>query len=197
MHPVAFEGREGRSDCRPAARQFNRVSRHQLLSIGLNERTIERRVASHRLFVDEQGAFSLSPVLAGDEWGRWMGGNTDRSSSFLSEESAAAASGLWDLPRRFECITRPGSGYSGLPLGRARSGAEIRALEILRAAARPLPRLNVRVAGEEADLSWPGLRLIIEIDGTFHLDVGEEARKDAAWSAAGWTVRCGWSLEVP
>jgi hypothetical protein len=80
--------------------------------------------------------------------------------------------------------------YSGLPLARARSGAEVRALEILRDAGRPLPRLNVKVAGEEADLSWPARRLIVEIDGgPFHLDVGEDARKEAAWRGAGWTVR--------
>ncbi|MGH2954416.1 MAG: DUF559 domain-containing protein [Solirubrobacterales bacterium] len=80
--------------------------------------------------------------------------------------------------------------YTGLPLERARSGAEIMALEILRAAGRPLPKLNARVAGEEADLSWSRLRLIIEIDGApFHLDVGEDARKQACWEAEGWTVR--------
>lgn len=80
--------------------------------------------------------------------------------------------------------------YSGLPLERARSGAEVRALEVLRAAGRPLPQLNVRIAGEEADLSWREQRLIVEVDGApFHLDVGEDARKEAVWSAAGWTVR--------
>jgi hypothetical protein len=79
--------------------------------------------------------------------------------------------------------------YSGLPLERARSGAEIRALEVLRAAGRPLPRLNARVAGEEADLSWTQRRLIIEIDGgPFHLDRGEDARKEKAWRRAGWQV---------
>ena len=80
--------------------------------------------------------------------------------------------------------------YSGLPLERARSGAEVRALEILRDADRPLPRLNVRIAGEEADLSWARERLIVEIDGApFHQDVGEDARKEARWRAAGWEVR--------
>jgi hypothetical protein len=80
--------------------------------------------------------------------------------------------------------------YAGLPLERARSGAEIRALEVLRDAQRPLPSLNVRIAGEEADLSWRRARLIVEIDGApFHLDVGEDARKERAWEAAGWSVR--------
>ena len=80
--------------------------------------------------------------------------------------------------------------YSGLPLQRARSGAEVRALELLRDAGRPMPRLNTRVASEEADLSWPRARLILEIDGApFHLDAGEDARKEKAWRNAGWTVR--------
>ena len=79
--------------------------------------------------------------------------------------------------------------YAGLPVARARSGAEIRALMVLRDAARQLPRLNSPVAGIEADLSWPEARLIIEIDGgPFHLDVGEDARKEAAWRKAGWTI---------
>lgn len=80
--------------------------------------------------------------------------------------------------------------YAGLPLERARSGAEIRAMEILRDAGRRLPALNVVVAGEEADLVWRGERLIIEIDGgPFHLDRGEDERKRATWEAAGWQVR--------
>ncbi len=66
----------------------------------------------------------------------------------------------------------------------------MRALMILRDAGRPMPALNVCRAGEEADLSWPAHRLIIEIDGApFHLDRGEDARKQARWEAAGWLVR--------
>lgn len=80
--------------------------------------------------------------------------------------------------------------YAGLPLERARSGAEVKALELLRDAGRPLPRLNVRVAGEEADLSWPSRRLIVEIDGgPYHRDRGEDARKTEVWVRAGWEVR--------
>lgn len=88
--------------------------------------------------------------------------------------------------RLLETIAR----YAGLPLERARSGAEVRALEILRAAGYVLPRLNVRIAGEEADLSWSARRALIEVDGgPFHLDAGEDARKQACWERAGWTVR--------
>jgi very-short-patch-repair endonuclease len=82
------------------------------------------------------------------------------------------------------------SRYSGLPIGRARSGAEVRAMELLREARFVLPNLNFVVAGVEADLSWAKLRLIIEIDGgPFHDDRGEDARKQAIWEGAGWTVR--------
>jgi very-short-patch-repair endonuclease len=82
------------------------------------------------------------------------------------------------------------SRYAGLPLERARSGAEVRALEVLRDGSFVLPRLNVRIAGEEADLSWAAHRLLIEVDGgPFHLDVGEDARKQTRWERARWTVR--------
>ena len=62
-------------------------------------------------------------------------------------------------------------------------------MELLRDAGVTLPRLNARVNGEEADLSWSAERRILEIDGgPFHLDVGEDARKQRRWEAAGWTV---------
>jgi hypothetical protein len=87
-------------------------------------------------------------------------------------------------------VLRTLASYAGLPVNRARSGAEVRALMVLRNAGRPLPRLNQKVAGEEADLSWLAEKLIIEIDGgLFHQDVGEDARKEAVWRSAGWTVR--------
>jgi Protein of unknown function (DUF559) len=260
-----------------AQRQFNRVSRAQLLELGLSHHAIAHRVSSGELAAVEEGVYAFAPVIGHDSWGRWMGATLTAPGSALSHTSAAAASGFWSRPRPFETITRPGSGgprihggvrayrstcladdttvlrgipittvprtlldlarmvgnralaralresirlqltslqavgdclgryprrhgsrrlaaavarYAGLPLERARSGAEIRAIEILRDAKRPLPALNCRIAGEEADLSWATARLIIEIDGgPFHLDVGEDARKQGAWERAGWTVR--------
>lgn len=81
------------------------------------------------------------------------------------------------------------SRYAGLPLSRTRSDAEARALELIREWGCPAPQVNVRIAGEEADLSWPEHRLVIEIDGPqFHLDAAEDARKEAVWRAAGWSV---------
>ncbi len=262
---------------RLAGRQFNRVSRQQLAQLGLSESAIVYRLSQGRLVAVEEGVFAVAPVLEHDDWGHWMGATLTTPGSVLSHTSAAAAWGLWSLPRAFETVTRPGSGgprrhgdvlayrssileddctelrgipitsvartlldlargvsgralartlrdavrlelvtlieigdalgrhrrrrgtrqlasvvarYSELPLDRARSGAEIRAMELLREAGRPLPRLNIHIAGEEADLSWPKWRLIVEIDGgPFHLDKGEDARKEAVWRQAGWTVR--------
>ncbi len=260
-----------------AGRQFNRVSRQQLLALGLTAAMIDHRIATGRFVVLEEAVLAVAPVLAHDPWGRWMGATLTAPDTVLSHVSAAAAGGYWTLRRPFETVTRPGSGgprrhggllvyrsamldgdctelhgipvttvprtlldlartvsdralaralreavrlklvslaeigdtlgrhhrrrgsrrlalavarYSGLPLERARSGAEIRAIEVLRDAGRSLPLLNHDVAGEEADLCWPRLRLIIEIDGgPFHLDVGEDARKQSIWERAGWTVR--------
>jgi hypothetical protein len=92
--------------------------------------------------------------------------------------------------RGVRALARTVARYSGLPIERARSGAEVRAMEVLRDSGVALPRLNVNVAREEADLSWPARRLIIEIDGDpFHLDEGEDERKEGIWRGAGWTVR--------
>ena len=80
-------------------------------------------------------------------------------------------------------------GLADLPLGRARSDAETRALEVLALDGRPLPELNRVIAGREVDLSWPAHRLIVEIDGPqFHLDPAEDDRRQAPWVRAGWTV---------
>jgi hypothetical protein len=260
------------------ARQYNRVSRSQLLALGFTQKAITHRLRTGRLFQVEEGVFALAPALEHDKWGRWMGATLTAPESYLSHASAGAAREFWSLPRHFEIVTRPGTGgprrfgdvlvfrsltlagdteilngipittvprtlldlarigisdkalaravreairpklttmatltdfliahdwqrgtrrlaktlarYSGLPLERARSGAEIRAIEILRDAHRPMPQLNRLIAGEEADLSWRRERLILEIDGgPFHLDVGEDARKQAIWEAAGWEVR--------
>ena len=259
-----------------AGTQFNRVSRLQLYELDFSDDAILHRVETGRLVIVEEGVFAMPPVLD-DDWGRWMGVTLTAPGTVLSHQSAAAAHGFWSSPRRFETVTRAGSGgrrrvggllayrshtlegeweelrgvpitsvprtlldlaaqlseralaravreairlklttaeaiaecigrhhrrrgtlrlarvlarYAGLPLERARSGAEVRALELLRDGGSALPRLNVRIAGEEADLVWPQWRLIIEIDGgPFHLDKGEDARKEAVWRAAGWIVR--------
>ena len=61
-------------------------------------------------------------------------------------------------------------------------------LEQLQAAGSP--RVNVRIAGEEADLVFENEKQILEIDGPqFHGFREEDARKQARWEEAGYTVR--------
>jgi len=80
--------------------------------------------------------------------------------------------------------------YEHLRLHRCKSDAEAYAVELIAEAKLPLPDVNIYRAGEEADLSWPDRRLIIEIDGDqFHQDKREDARKTAVWQQAGWRVR--------
>lgn len=86
-------------------------------------------------------------------------------------------------------LTRRLARYEGLQLHRCRSDAEALAAVTLADARVPTPDVNVRIAGEEADLSWPERRLIVEIDGgSYHQDKLEDARRTAAWRAAGWQV---------
>lgn len=80
--------------------------------------------------------------------------------------------------------------YEHVPYHRTRSDPEGRALELLHDAGFELPQVNIRVAGEEADLVDLGRRRIIEIDGPqYHQFPAEDARKAARWHAAGFTVR--------
>lgn len=80
--------------------------------------------------------------------------------------------------------------YATIPYHRCRSDAESRALEVLHDAGILAPKVNVRVAGREADLVWRPRRLIIEIDGPqWHLFAEEDAIKQAKWEKAGYTVR--------
>jgi hypothetical protein len=80
--------------------------------------------------------------------------------------------------------------YATLPYERTRSDAEGRALELIHDAGIPPPRVNTKVAGEEADLVWVERQLIVEVDGPqFHQFPDEDARKERCWRAAGFTVR--------
>jgi hypothetical protein len=93
-----------------AGRQFNRVSRRQLIELGMSRSAIAHRMAAGRFVTVEEGVFAIAPVFEHDDWGRWMAATLTTPGSMLSHVSAAAAWGLWSLPRLFESITRPGSG---------------------------------------------------------------------------------------
>ena len=80
--------------------------------------------------------------------------------------------------------------YAQIPYHRTRSDPESRALEVLQDAGRSLPRVNVKVGGEEADLVFDRHRVIVEIDGPqYHRFREEDARKAEVWRKAGFEVR--------
>ena len=87
-------------------------------------------------------------------------------------------------------LTELATRYAHLPYHRTRSDPEGRALELLHDAGYELPLVNVRIAGEEADLAFVRRRKIVEIDGPqYHQFKDEDARKQRIWEEAGWTVR--------
>jgi hypothetical protein len=76
-----------------------------------------------------------------------------------------------------------------LALDRCRSDAEAWAVAVIADARRAMPLVNEEIAGEEADLSWPGRGLIVELDGPqFHVLRDADIRKQRIWEAAGHTV---------
>lgn len=80
--------------------------------------------------------------------------------------------------------------YSRLQLERCKSDGEALASEQLDLAGLPIPIVNLVVGGYEADLVFPTLRLLIEIDGpAFHVLKDSDATRTRAWTAAGYTVR--------
>jgi hypothetical protein len=98
-------------------------------------------------------------------------------------------------------LTRLVDRYERLDLDRCRSDAEAYAVELLDDARVAPPWVNRRVGGEEADLSWPQQRLIVEIDGGgFHRDKAERFRtvsKPAVPSAPARAGRTSGSCPYP
>lgn len=79
--------------------------------------------------------------------------------------------------------------YSGLPATRCRSDPELLGLALLRNAGVALPQVNVKIAGHEADYSWPQHRRIVELDGPdFHRHPTHDLRIQRRWERAGWSV---------
>ena len=93
-----------------AGRQFNRISRGQLLRLGYDDRTIERSIAAGQLVTDQDGVYAVAPRLEHDELGKWMGATLTAPNSYLSHTSSAAARDFWSLSRPYETVTRPGNG---------------------------------------------------------------------------------------
>ena len=87
--------------------------------------------------------------------------------------------------------------YATIPYHRCRSDAESRGLEILHDAGVPLPQVNIRVAGREADYVWRECKLIVEVDSKeFHFFGIDDADKQAVWERAGYTVKRIWANDI-
>jgi very-short-patch-repair endonuclease/predicted transcriptional regulator of viral defense system len=75
---------------------------------------------------------------------------------------------------------------------RTRSGLERRMRRLVRDVGLPAPTVNHRIAGRERDVAWPGLRLVVEVDGhAYHASRGareDDHDRDAELVAAGWRV---------
>jgi hypothetical protein len=82
--------------------------------------------------------------------------------------------------------------YGRLPADRAKSDAELLAVELLTEAGFPMPQVNVLVVGEEGDLVFTAARHIVELDSDgYHPYPERDERKQQIWQDAGWSVgRC-------
>jgi hypothetical protein len=79
---------------------------------------------------------------------------------------------------------------AGLRLERCRSDPEAWAVALIADAGLAAPGVNEVIAGEEADLSWPEARVIIELDGpSYHVLRDADIRKMNTWRAAGFVVQ--------
>jgi hypothetical protein len=92
-----------------AGRQFNRVSRQQLLEIGLSDAAITRWTVT-AADTRRGGVFAVGAPLEHDSWGRWMAATLTAPASVLSHQSAAAAWGLLSEQVGLQTVTRAGSG---------------------------------------------------------------------------------------
>lgn len=87
--------------------------------------------------------------------------------------------------------------YATIPYHRCRSDAESRGLEVLHDASIPLPSVNIRVAGREADYVWRQRRLIVEVHSKeFHPFEIDDLEKKRRWQRAGYTVEYVWANDI-
>lgn len=164
--------------------------RHGRLLV-MRSKTLDGQVTTHTGIAITTAARTLVDLAAGLDPKRL--GRAFRESIRLKTTTAA---GILQTAERHH--GRPGTPllsvlatrYAELPYQRTRSDAECRALEVLHDAGIPPPLVNIRIAGEEADLVWPDRKLIVEIDGPqFHRFRDEDERKEGVWRDAGFNVR--------
>lgn len=141
-----------------------------------------------RVTTAERTIIDLWPHLAG-----WDRAKMLREALRIEVTTILALARAVDLHRRrrgLASLRADLAAISGLPFHRCKSDGEAYGLAVLAAAGVAIPQVNVDVAGEEADFSWPDRRDIIEIDGPqWHRFKEIDARKTATWTRAGHRVR--------
>jgi very-short-patch-repair endonuclease len=68
-------------------------------------------------------------------------------------------------------------------LARTKSGLEVDFLLLLEAHHLPIPRVNEKLHGVEADMYWPQLKLVVELDGDGNHHSATQKRRDAVKDA--------------
>jgi very-short-patch-repair endonuclease len=107
-----------------------------------------------------------------------------RFSERATREAMERANGRHNLKRLERALELRDEGSAGL-----KSRNEATFLSMLKNLPEPL--VNVKLNGEEVDFHWPRAKLAVEVDGPGHereRTRREDARKEAAWRAAGYEV---------
>lgn len=153
-------------------------------SIALHATSIE----GLRVTTPERTIIDLQPWLATWAWEKVI--REALRQDLASRSSLLEATRTNRRRRGVGALKRWVETYSRLPFARCRSDAEAFALTVLDDAGYVTPRVNEVFAGYEADLCWPDLRIIIEIDGPqWHRFKERDAIRTEAWTAAGFGVR--------
>jgi Protein of unknown function (DUF559) len=140
----------------------------------------------------ERALIDVAPRLSVDRLGRGFR-EACRLKCTTANEIARSLNGQRGTRFLVELCDR----YASVPYHRCRSDAECRGLEVLHDAGVLPPRVNVRVAGREADFVWRQWKLIVEIDSKeWHQFTDLDAAKQALWEAAGYTVKRVWANDV-
>jgi predicted transcriptional regulator of viral defense system len=141
---------------------------------GIPVTTIARMLVD---LTDVLGPYELANVIHEAEY-------RQRFSERATRDAMRRANGRRNLAVLEGALELRAKGSAGL-----RSRNEAAFLSMLKGLPEPL--VNTKLNGEEPDFHWPAHKLVVEIDGPGHERARtkhQDARKEAAWRAAGYTI---------
>jgi predicted transcriptional regulator of viral defense system len=165
---------------RPAA---NGVQYHRARALNPRDVTMYRGIPVTTIartlvdLADVLGPYELANVIHEAEF-------RGRFSERATRDAMQRANGRRNLKALNKALELRAAGSAGL-----KSRSEAAFLSMIKDLPEPL--VNVKLAGEEADFHWPERKLVVEIDGPGHnrpRTKVEDARKEAAWRGAGYSV---------